>query len=71
MQYKGVALLAEKLEIPVRGEDGYKVSSVRLKQGMWAALDEIAKKSNRSRNEVIGMMLEYCIGNAVITGEKE
>ena len=62
--------MADRIEISVRGEDGYKISSVRLKTDIWAALDEIAKKSKRSRNEIISIMLEYCIENAVVTGEE-
>lgn len=67
--------MAEKLEIPYkgkgRGEDGHKYTSVRLKDETITALDEIAAKSNRSRNEIIRIMLEYCIKNAVVTGDAE
>ena len=33
-----------------RGEDGYKTFSVRIKEDTVAALDDLALKSNRSRN---------------------
>jgi len=42
-----------------KGEDGYKTFSIRIKQGNVIALDEIADKSNRSRNELINIILEY------------
>ncbi|MDL2218511.1 ribbon-helix-helix domain-containing protein [Christensenellaceae bacterium OttesenSCG-928-M15] len=67
--------MEDKLEIPYkgkgRGEDGYKYTSVRLKDETIEALDAIAAKSNRSRNEIITIMLEYCIGHAVVTFDKE
>jgi len=42
-----------------KGEDGYKTFSIRIKDTTVAALDDIANKTNRSRNELINMFLEY------------
>ena len=47
----------------VRGEDGYKTFSVRIKEETVAALDELALKSNRSRNEIINIVLEHAVNN--------
>lgn len=44
-----------------KGEDGYKVFSVRIKEDTVAKIDEIALRSGRSRNELIGMFLDYAI----------
>lgn len=44
-----------------RGEDGYKVFSVRVREDIVTRIDELASESGRSRNEVIGMLLEYSI----------
>lgn len=50
----------------VKGEDGHKVFSIRIKEETVAALDELAMKSNRSRNELINIMLEYGIAHTII-----
>ena len=44
-----------------RGEAGSRVISVRLKEETVAKLDEIASETNRSRNKLINMLLEYAI----------
>ena len=43
----------------VKGEDGHKIFSIRIKEETVAALDKIANESNRSRNELINIFLEY------------
>jgi predicted DNA-binding protein len=49
-----------------RGEDGYKTFSIRIKEETVNALDELAVKSNRSRNELINIILEFGVENSVI-----
>lgn len=44
-----------------RGDDGYKVVSVRMKDDLIAQLDELSVKTNRSRNELINILLESSI----------
>ena len=44
-----------------KGEDGYKTFSVRIKESTVMQLDDIAKQAGRSRNELIGMFLEYAL----------
>ena len=59
----------EKLIIkkkPVKGEDGYKVFSVRLREETLSELDAIATATRRSRNEVISILLEYAMKNTKI-----
>ena len=51
-----------------RGEDGYKYTSIRLKDQTIAALDALAAKSNRSRNEIITALIEAGLKNARVTG---
>ena len=46
-----------------KGEDGYKTFSVRIKEDTVKKLSEIAKESNRSRNELINIILEYGVEN--------
>lgn len=63
--------MEKKLQISkrlnVKGEDGYKVFSVRIKDETVARLENIAQKTNRSRNELINIMLEFGIDNCEIT----
>ncbi len=61
--------MGEKLIInkkSLKGEDGYRVFSVRVKEKTVRRLDELAKQSNRSRNELINILLEYGIENAKV-----
>lgn len=44
-----------------KGEDGYKVFSIRIKEDTVSKLDAIAIKTGRSRNELIGTFLEYAV----------
>ena len=44
-----------------RGDDGYKVVSVRMKDELIARLDELAAKTNRSRNELVNLLLDAAI----------
>lgn len=53
----------------IKGEDGYKVFSVRLKEEIINNLDNISSKTNRSRNELINTLLEYAIANCEIADE--
>ncbi len=46
-----------------KGEDGYKTFSIRVKEETAKKLDEIANLSNRSRNELINIILEYGVEN--------
>lgn len=52
-------------------KDSYKVFSVRVKGSTIAALDRICKDTNRSRNEIINMILLFGIKNIEITDEQQ
>lgn len=59
----------EKLIIKTKknkGYDGYKIFSIRVKEEIVEKIDEISAKSERSRNELIGMFLEYAIAHCKI-----
>lgn len=56
----------EPLKIKKRGEDGHKVISIRIRMELLEKVDEIAKSSNRSRNEVINLILSHGIDNIEI-----
>jgi len=51
-----------------RGDDGHKVVSVRMTEELLARLDELALKSNRSRNEIINLLLESAVDIVKIEG---
>lgn len=57
--------MAEEIKItkktPRKGDDGYKVVSVRMKDETIAQLDELSTKTDRSRNELINLLLESAI----------
>mgnify|MGYP000700790051 CR=1 FL=1 len=63
-------MAANKIQISkkenVRGNDGYKTFSIRIKESTLSELDQIAKKSNRSRNELINLFLEYGVTHCEI-----
>lgn len=44
-----------------RGDDGYKIVSVRMREEMIERLDSLSEKTNRSRNELINMLLESAL----------
>lgn len=50
----------------LKGEDGYKTFSVRMKEETVEKLNELSKESNRSRNELINILLEYAVNNCKV-----
>lgn len=59
-------MLDKVIRINKKGEDGYKVISVRIKEGTLKKIDDLSTESNRSRNEVINIILESSIDNVEI-----
>ena len=57
-------LIIEKKRI--KGEDGYKTFSIRIKEETLMKLESIAASANRSRNELINIMLDWAINNCEI-----
>ena len=54
------------IKIKKRGDDGYKTISVRMKEGVLEKIDQLAQESNRSRNELINIILESSIDDVEI-----
>ena len=50
-----------------KGEDGYRTFSVRVKEDIVEQVNEIAAKTGRSRNELIGILLEYALARCTIS----
>ncbi|MBR5278319.1 MAG: ribbon-helix-helix protein, CopG family [Clostridia bacterium] len=61
--------MKEKLIIKkksLKGEDGYKTFSIRIKDETVANLDILANATNRSRNELINLLLDYAVKNCEV-----
>ena len=61
--------MKEKLIIKkksLKGEDGYKTFSIRIKDETVLNLDKLAEQTNRSRNELINILLDYAIENSEV-----
>lgn len=57
--------MAEEIKIKKknakRGDDGYKIVSVRMKDALIEKLDKLSYETNRSRNELINLLLEAAV----------
>ena len=64
-----VIIMEEKLIInkkTLKGEDGYKTFSIRIKEETVVNLDDLVRKTNRSRNELINILLDFAIRNCEV-----
>ena len=50
----------------VRGNDGHKTFSIRVKEEIVDSIDSISNQTGHSRNELIGIFLEYAVKNCKI-----
>lgn len=50
-----------KKKTPRKGDDGYKIVSVRMKEELIERLDALSASSNRSRNELINLLLNAAV----------
>lgn len=44
-----------------KGDDGYKTFSIRIKEETVNELEDVVAKTGHSRNELIGILLEYAL----------
>lgn len=44
-----------------KGDDGYKIVSVRMREDLIDRLDKLSEETNRSRNELINILVESAI----------
>ena len=49
-----------------KGEDGYKVFSIRVPEETLSRLDDISSKTNRSRNELVNIFLTFAMDCCII-----
>ena len=52
---------------PLKGGDGHKVLSIRIKEEALKQIEEAAAKANRNRNQIINIFLKYAIENYEIS----
>lgn len=50
----------------VKGEDGYKTFSIRVREDLVERLDELATQTGRSRNELVNILLEFAAERCTI-----
>ena len=50
-----------KKKVAKRGDDGYKIVSVRMKDELIEKLDKLSADTNRSRNELINLLLDAAV----------
>lgn len=57
--------MAEEIRIKKKkagkGDDGYKIVSVRMRDELLSRLEDLSAKTNRSRNELINLLLEAAV----------
>ena len=56
----------KKITISKKGGGEYKVISIRIKEDTLNLIESIAAKTNRSRNELMVMALQFALDNLVI-----
>lgn len=61
-----IELANNVIRINKKGEDGYKVISVRIKENTLRKIDDLSAKSNRSRNEVVNILLSSCVDDVQV-----
>jgi predicted DNA-binding protein len=54
----------------LKGDDGYKTFSIRIKKETSDKLDELSVKTGHSRNALIGSLLEIALSNIEIQDEQ-
>ena len=49
-----------------KGDDGYRVFSIRVTEESVARLDNLSSQTNRSRNELINIFLNYAMDHCIV-----
>jgi predicted transcriptional regulator len=61
--------MKEKLTISkksLKGDDGYKTFSIRIKDETVDKLEQLSRETNRSRNELINILLDWAVDNSEV-----
>ena len=46
---------------PPKGEDGYRVCSIRIKEQMLDRIEEVCAQTGYSRNKIIGLFISFAL----------
>ena len=49
-----------------KGDDGYRVFSIRVTEETLTRLDDLSSQTNRSRNELINIFLNYAMDRCIV-----
>lgn len=55
----------------VRGDDGYKTFSIRIREELVEKINDISEQTGYSRNELIGKMLEFAVDRCTIVDSQK
>lgn len=49
-----------------KGEDGYRIFSIRIKEELLEQINQISLQTGHSRNELIGRFLEFAVQHCTV-----
>lgn len=55
----------------LKGDDGYKIFSLRVKEETVDKLEKLSQQTNRSRNELVNIFVEYGLENCIINNNNK
>ncbi len=61
--------MEEKLVINrknIKGEDGYRTFSIRIKEETVDRLNLLSQETNRSRNELVNLLIDFALEHCVV-----
>ncbi len=56
---------------PPKGEDGHSTFSIRIQSDLLGKIESIVRTTGHSRNELIGILLAYAVGNCEIEQDEQ
>mgnify|MGYP000427731400 FL=1 len=68
-----MVILSEKLQIAKkrpRGADGYKIFSIRITEDTLDRINHLSDQTGHTRNELIGLLLNYALDNSEVVTSK-
>ncbi len=51
----------------LKGDDGYRTFTIRIKKETIDELEKLSVETNRSRNELVNILLEYALQNSEVS----
>jgi len=63
-------VISKKKREKLRGDDGSQIISVRMKKPIVESVEQVAKATNRSRNEIINMFVAFALEHLEIAEDE-